>query len=173
MKTRHEMYVCRDFLDFYNQKTGSSYVLLRHGEQGHVNEPDCVCSGGLNIEIVGVYYGDTDARLEWQLAKKEITVQQSNERQPTYTNPDQLVFSFLETEWAKKEKKLAERKYNYSGKIFLLIEARNTALTEFDDYVEYFRRRPSTTSLFDEVWLRTFVNGSSQSRFLQIFSRGT
>lgn len=171
MKTRHEMFVCKDFLSFYNQKTGAAHALLRHGEQGRINEPDCICSDGLNIEVVGIYYGKLDARLEWQLAKKEITVQEANDKQPTYVNPDQLVFSFLETEWKKKEEKMAEKKYAYSGKIFLLIDASKTALTEFNDYVEYFRDRTPAVSLFDEVWLRAFVNGGSQNKFLRIYPK--
>lgn len=171
MKSRHELYVCKDFLEFYNMKNNTQYSILRHGEQGHINEPDCVCSDGLNIEIVGVYYGNPDAKLEWRLARKEITVQQSNESQPTYINPDQLVFTFLEEEWGKKERKLADGKYCCTGKIFLLIDARNTALTQFDDYVEYFKKRTPATSHFDEVWLRAFVSGRSQNNFLRIFQK--
>jgi len=171
MKSKHELFVCEDFLKFYNMNSKAKYSVVRHGRQGNINEPDCVCSDGLNIEIVGIYYNEDDAKLDWQLARKKITIQQSNESRQMYINPDQQAFSFLEKELSKKERKMAEGKYQYVGKMFLLIDARDTAITEFKDYDEYFKQREQVKSKFDEVWLRAFVNCCRESKFLKIFPK--
>lgn len=172
MKAEHELSVCNDFLDFYNRKNNTQYAILRHGCQGRLNEPDCICSCGLNVEIAGVYYNDTYARLGWQLAKREIAIQHANHSQRMYPNPDELACVFLEKEWKEKEQKMAKGKYSYTGRVLLLINARNTAFTEFKDYVEYFNGRTSATSHFSEVWLRAFIGGRNESSFLKIFPNG-
>lgn len=169
MKNTHEIFVCQDFLRYYNDCLHTDYSIIRHGEQGRINEPDCICSNGLYIEVVGVYYDNAHAKSEWELARENITLPEFNAGQPVQVNPDQKVFNFMEIELAKKEKKLAEGKYKYSGKIVLLIDAVKTAITCSADYEEYFSGKKPLKSGFDEIWLRAFVNCGTQNKFLKIF----
>ena len=65
-KELHEEAVCRRFLDAYNQANGTAYT-LRGLQQPPA--PDCLCSGGLNLEIVTAYYDEGAAKDLWDLAR--------------------------------------------------------------------------------------------------------
>lgn len=157
IKEPHEIAVCRDFLRFYNAKFNSQYDFVRHG-RAEDKEPDCICSDGLNIEIVNIYHGKDHAEFVNQFERGE-----TKEVSLKIEEPDKKAFLFLRDNLEKKEKK----KYNHDGKLFLLIDA-TTQGTFSKDYEQYLRGKKYSSSVFNEIWLRTSVNGR-QNAFLKIF----
>lgn len=162
-KEPHEIAVCRDFLRFYNAQFNSHYEFVRHG-RAEDKEPDCICSDGLNIEIVNNYYEQNHAKILNQFARGEISGKKYN-KLITINNPDLKAFSFLEQELKEKEKK----EYKYDGKLFLLVDVATTHATLLREYEKYLQGKKYSSSVFNEIWLRTFINGSKRNAFLKIF----
>ena len=55
-----EQSVCQKFLTIYNSKNGCNVVKVRAGDPNK-NEPDFVCSEGVNVEVTNLYANERDA----------------------------------------------------------------------------------------------------------------
>ena len=82
----HEEATCRRFLDAYNATQGTSIAFRSLQVQGR---PDCLCSTGLEIELVSAYYDPAAAKERWDLARGKASA-------PTaprlIKEPDQTIF---------------------------------------------------------------------------------
>lgn len=165
IKELHEESVTKGFLEHYNLINNTNIKFLKHGVQGNVNEPDSICSEDINIEIVTVYYSNEHAQYEWEMARSNLVPSESF---GVINNPDELAFNFLEEQLRIKEDKLKNNSYNYSGKLFLIVDCSITRITNNKDYREYFKNSDHIKSLFDGIWLRTFINYSPEYDYIKI-----
>lgn len=63
LKKERERSLCLGFLTHLNEKRGTAFAFSRLGKPGE--EPDCVCSNGLGIEIVSIYDNHYIAEKQW------------------------------------------------------------------------------------------------------------
>ena len=148
---------CLEFLELYNTQIGKNTKFKRFGNPNlGKGEPDCICNNGLNIEVTTVFYDNEDAKYTWgfiDFLKKRISKYRYEIKYPKDTlcmkNPDQGLYDSINKIIVEKNKK----KYNYDGKLFLLIYSR-PAISDEKDIEDYIREyRNFKNIIFDEVWL--------------------
>lgn len=161
-KKQHEEASCREFLEIYNKKFNKKIKFVSLGNPNK-KEPDCICSEGLNIEIVTVYYDEIDAKQSWgiiDVIKKRIDKKEYDKKYRDNTlcmeNPDEGLFTFINNEIRKK---IQQKNYDYKGKLFLLITSR-PAITNQQEMRKYIKAyRNFKNDKFDEIWLIVNYNG--------------
>lgn len=150
VKQTHEVTTCNLFLSIYNLEQGRSLNFLRQGNPNN-NEPDCICSDNVAIELVGAYDNQYQAEKIWNEARGKDTI-----KQPDYVL---LAFNNLQNEIGKKLQKLNAGNYNsFSGKTILVCCLHSPLLTttEIEQYTqEYvpFRQDGSFDKYFYEIWI--------------------
>lgn len=150
IKTVHEEASSIRFLELYNDLNKSDLNFLRLGDPNK-NEPDCICSNSVAIELVGTYDNEYQARKIWNQARGK-----DNDGKPQL---QLLTFENLESEIVSKLEKLNNKNYDgFSGKIFLLCNLHSPLLTTSD--VDAFVSRCSPFKMdsyfdryFDEIWI--------------------
>jgi len=161
-KKQHEEASCRDFLEIYNKQFNKKIKFVSLGNPNK-KEPDCICSEGLNIEIVTVYYDEIDAKQSWgiiDVIKKRIDKKEYDKKYRDNNlcmeNPDEGLFNFINNEIRKK---IQQKSYDYKGKLFLLITSRPsiTNKQEMRKYIKVYRNFKNNK--FDEIWLIVNYDG--------------
>ena len=170
---QHEKISCQNFLEFYNKQLDKNIEFVKFGNPDlGKGEPDCICSDGLNIEIATAYYDNLDAKNSWgfiDLLKNRIRKDSYEKKYPDNTlcmkNPDQGLYDSINKIVIEKNKK----KYDYIGKLFLLIYSRPAISDERDieDYIKQYRNFRNI--IFDEVWL---LLSNDQHKVFQLAKRG-
>ena len=154
---QHEKIACQHFLELYNKQLGNNFIFKKFGNPDlGKGEPDCICSDGLNIEVATAYYDNLDAKDAWgfiDLLKNRISKDSYEKKYPDNTlcmkNPDQGLYNSINKIIVEKNKK----KYEYDGKLFLLIYSRPAITDERDIEVYIKQYRYFRNVIFDEVWL--------------------
>ncbi|PJB50013.1 MAG: hypothetical protein CO102_02230, partial [Candidatus Brennerbacteria bacterium CG_4_9_14_3_um_filter_43_9] len=67
VKDGHEISTCKRFCSVYNNQ---NLNLVRQGNPQN-NEPDCICSDDLAIELVGIYDNKYQAEKIWSTARNK------------------------------------------------------------------------------------------------------
>lgn len=147
-KQETEKAIAERFISLYNKHFKTNYTIIKNWEQWKKNEPDIICNNGLNIEIVSNHYSNNNtAHIENQI--KRIWIANSL----CLEWPDNSAFQFITQQIQIKEKKIKEWNYQYKGKIYLVIDIRNTPITTTIDYKNYFEKNKIKKSNFNEIWL--------------------
>jgi len=147
--------ICKTFLKEYNKKNKEDFRFVRSGDP-NINEPACICTDNLNIEIAPVYYNQEEAKATWGLVKlmkkreKEGNGNRKNKDIKDYLANANLLFCDSLNERINSKN---NKQYNYTGKLFLVIEE-SMGLTEKES-VEYFIKQGKKFSknIFKEIWL--------------------
>src|SRR3989344_5725769 len=132
IKSVHEKAACCNFLSIYNLKQGSNFNFLRPGNPND-NEPDCICSNNLGIELVGIYSNTYHAVKTWDSVRGNKI-----KRQPEFIL---LTLENLQKEVGKKLQKLEIGNYSgFSGKIILVCKLHSPLLQDIEikQYVETY-----------------------------------
>jgi len=156
-----EKETCKVFLKEYNKKNKKDYHFVRLGDPIK-EEPSCICTDNLNIEITPVYYNKDEAKATWglvQLMKKRAKNKNNNRK-----NKDKKDYLAEATQMFcdslnERIKNKNEKKYNHTGKLFLIVEE-GVGLTE-KEAVEYYINlgKKYTNAIFDEIWLMLQLAG--------------
>lgn len=166
LKLDHEIAVCNRFLMFYNGYTNKRISFIKEGNP-NINEPDCICSDNIGIELVGVYDNDYQAQKIWNTARgKRINIK------PQYLL---LTLQNLENEIGKKLQKLNENKYaGFSGDIILVCNLHSPLIQDKDikkfisEYVP-FKNDNFFEKYFHEIWIlwNSDINGNTRIKLLE------
>ena len=163
-KKQHEEASCKKFLEIYNKKFNKEIKFVSHGDPDK-REPDCICSEGLNIEIVTAYYDEIHAKQSRRIidvVNNRISKEEYDEKYQDNTlcmvNFDEGLFNFINKEIRKK----IQKNYNYKGKLFLLVTSRPaiTNKQEMERYIEAYR--DFENNKFDEIWLMVNYDGERE-----------
>jgi len=164
---------CQEFLELYNKQLSKNIKFIKFGNPNlGKGEPDCICNDGLNIEIAGAYYDNEHAKNTWgtiDLLKNRISKKDYKKKYQDNTffmeNPDYGLYDNINKRIVNKNKK----KYEYDGKLFLLIYSR-PAITDEKDIEVYIKRYRNFENLnFDEVW---FLLYNDRYPIFQLAKRG-
>jgi hypothetical protein len=156
-----EKETCKVFLKEYNKKNKEDYHFISLGNPIK-EEPSCICTDNLNIEITPVYYNKDEAKATWGLVKlmKERAKNKNNNRKnkdkkDCLTEATQMFCDSLNERINNKN----EKKYKYHGKLFLIVEE-GVGLTE-KEAIEYYvnQGKKFTNNIFDEIWLMLQLAG--------------
>jgi protein tyrosine/serine phosphatase len=152
IKVRHEESSAHLFLENLNKARETAVIFSRRGDPVE-REPDVLCSGGLDIELVGIYDNAYQAKKIWSF---------SHIKADRIYGPQEyklLSFGNLENEIAKKLTKLNEGLYSGSlGKLILVCNLHSPLLQncEVERYVNSyvpFRSDGFFERYFDEIWV--------------------
>jgi hypothetical protein len=144
VRNLHEEATCRRFLDAYNASHGTTITFASLQAQGR---PDCLCSTGLEIELVSAYYDPAAAKERWDLARGKT-------KPPTaprgIENPDQTIFDEIDRAVRTK----AGKHYTSSTKPWLVIRI-DAPLLEWEDLASSYlsKARGLPQGDFDQVWV--------------------
>lgn len=150
-----EKEICKTFLKEYNKKNKKDYRFARSGDPIK-GESSCICTENLSIELTPVYYNKEEAKAAWglvKLMKKRKKDKENNhkrkDKKDYLTEANQMFCDSLNERINSKN----EKKYNHTGKLFLLIEE-GIGLTE-KEAVEYYinQGKKFTNTIFSEIWL--------------------
>lgn len=164
LKTLHEEAICKSFLSPYNKITDAECTFLRLGNPAR-NEPDCICTNNLNIELVGVYDNKNQAERMWQDARGNSHNKPHDRALLTLKNLDSAI--------AQKLQKLNDGYYKYSGRIILLCDLQSPLITttEVEQYIQDytpFRQDNHFDRYFDEVWVRLHKENSLEYKIYKL-----
>lgn len=163
-----EKEICRAFLKEYNKKNKEDYRFIRIGDPNK-NEPTCICTDDLNVEIAPVYYNQEEAKATWGLVKlmkkreKEKGFKRKNKDRKDYLAEATEMFCDSLNERINSKN---DRIYNYTGKLILIIEE-GIGLTEKES-VEYYIKQGKNfnNQIFSEIWL--MLQSSGHYRIYQL-----
>jgi hypothetical protein len=150
LKQTHESVACQRFLSIYNKEQNTCIELARLGKPNK-EEPDCICSGNLAIELAGVYDNSYQAEKVWSVPRDKDVYQQPNYKL--------LSFGNLQNEIGIKLSKLNEGNYaGFPEKIILVLNLQSPLLQdkEVEDYVdEYvpFLQDGQFEKYFYQIWI--------------------
>jgi len=158
LKTSVEKFVCESFLRTYNRNSENKPEFVRLGDPT-LREPDCICSNGIGIEIVGIYDNEYQAEKIWSLARQ---------KEPR-KNLELRLYSFenLGRKISEKIDNLEKGKYaGHSGKIILVCHLQSPLLEtkEIDTFINQhvsFRSDAYFEKYFDEIWIMWKENDGS------------
>lgn len=161
LKYQHEIAVCKRFLNIYNNR-GVSINFVRQGDP-QKQEPDCICSERLAIEVVGIADNQYQHERIYSEARNKIVRRK----------PDIVLNSWarLNLEIQKKIEKLNAGNYSgFNGKIILLCDLLSP-LIETKEVIAYRKKYESikgSLKSFDEIWTIWHVENSTESAILQL-----
>ena len=150
-----EKETCKVFLKEYNKKNKEDYHFIGLGDPIK-EEPSCICTDNLNIEIAPVYYNKDEAKATWglvKLMKKREKNKNNNlknkDKKDCLAEATQMFCDSLNERIKNKNIK----KYHHNGKLFLIVEE-GVGLTE-KEAVEYYinQGKKFNNNVFDEIWL--------------------
>lgn len=165
-KNIYEEKICKSFLGIYNEYFRTNYIFIKSGEQWKVNEPDCVCSQELCIEITRGFYSE-DLKREMDILENwwKVKFPRTGANLITTSSwinlpssgslewPDSQAFN--EVVSLIEEKNLKKYDWIESKKLLLLIDVNSFAITKIEDFEEYFKdfEWNNKTFIFNEVWI--------------------
>jgi len=158
IKDGHEIAACEQFLSLYNAEYKKSLNFIRQGNPQN-NEPDCICSDDLAIELVGVYDNKYQAEKIWSTARNKTFSRQPNLHILTLEN--------LGNEIGKKLQKLSLGNYSgFHGKLILVCTLLSPLIDsdEVEQYIKNyapFRNDRYFDKYFYEVWISWQPNGDT------------
>lgn len=148
IKTQHEQAVCNTFLTIYNKLYSTTHQFERLGNPRQ-NEPDCICTNGLNVEIATAYINENEAKDLWELTRCNLSVDQYNNQRQTIVNPDQQWYDSINDTVQKH----CDSKYSYQGELILVIAEQSPLVNkqQINEYVNAHKNFNNTIST--EIWL--------------------
>lgn len=165
LKEKHELEVCQEFLQLYNQYNNLKFDLLRLGDAS-VNEPDCICSNKFAIELFGVYDNEYQAEKLWSVSRKKFVYKEANYQLCSLENLQNII--------GKKLEKLNDGNYSgFSGKIILLCNLQSPLLEdhEIKNYVDQhisFAADGHFDNYFYEVWITWKADSDGSRQILKL-----
>jgi hypothetical protein len=155
IKELHEEAGCVRFLKAYNAAHGTS---IQFRKLQVPRRPDCLCSGGLEIEMVGVYYNRDAARQRFELARGKTTDVNSS----LMVEPDEMIFSQIDAAIGSKSGK----SYWVNWRLWLVIHI-DAPILEWQELEDGYLNSPRAAKMgsFDQIWvLMSDINGDHISR---------
>jgi len=147
LKEKHQIAICKDFISIYDKKI--HFTKLGNPQK---NEPDCLLSNGLAIELIGVYDNNYQAEKIWSYPRDTKTYKIPEHKLCRLDNLSKAI--------PKKLQKLEEGRYNgFNGKLILLCYFETKLLLderEIENYISQYspyRLDNWFKKYFHEIWI--------------------
>lgn len=159
-KFDYEIATCNTFLTIYDK----TISIIGHGNP-HSNEPDFICTNNIEIEIVGIYDNEKQAKELWNKEKIKKSPKDDFE-----------LYSFenLYKQIQEKLLKLNNGLYDgFQGKKILLCDMLSPKLTtkDINKYKKLyitFKSEYKFTKYFDEIWVLWKLQTKNQYRITRL-----
>jgi hypothetical protein len=155
IKELHEEAICVRFLKAYSAANRAS---IQFRKLQVPRRPDCLCSRGLEVELVGVYYSREAAKQRFELARGK----QVGTTSPLLAEPDETIFERIDAAIQSKSSKT----YMANWDLWLTIHV-DAPVLEWKDLEDGFLNQPRAVSIgpFDQIWvLLSDIDGDHISR---------
>lgn len=145
IKELHEQATCVRFLQAYNAAHDASVDFIKLQDPP---SPDCLCSEGLEIELVSVYYSQDEARQRFLLARGKMDPPVVSR---ILVNPDKIIFEQIDVAVRTK----AGKQYTVDGNRLWLVIRIDAPLLEWQDLVDGYlgQARGLPTGPFEQIWV--------------------